>query len=180
MEHQNKYQITKKIAYQQMAENEPDADAKRRFQQQPFESVIKGHQNVRKTGAGKNILVIETEKGIRNMLEVVLKEKGYLVVTAASGNEGIVANKKGIDVILLSDSCSDASIQGIVNALKQRNPVPIIMMISPRKKKVTELFSDGADGYLMKPIKTEKLFIKIKSVLRDTKPERKKDWGGDG
>lgn len=62
MEHQNKYQITKKIAYQQMAENEPDADAKRRFQQQPFESVIKGHQNVRKTGAGKSILVIETEK----------------------------------------------------------------------------------------------------------------------
>lgn len=177
----NKYRVSKKIAHQQMAENEPDVEAKKRFQKDPLQYIRKteqmneyrNQQCVRSRNAEDKILVIESEKGIRNMLEVTLKQKGYSVVLAASGNEGIVANKKNITLILLSDACSDVSVRGIIPALKQRNPVPIIVMKSAKRKKVIDFLPEGADGYLVKPIEPEKLFIKIERVLNNAATEKK-------
>lgn len=180
MDNQNRYRISKRIAYQKMSENEPDEQAKKRFQKEPFqgfgkEENLKNYKMEKECFSEDTILIIESEKGRRNMLEVALRQKGYSVVTAASGNEGIVANKKNVDLVLLSDSCSDASVQGILSALKERNPVPVIVMISPRKKKkVIEIYSDDADTYLMEPIDVKRLFVKIDDTLRNTRLKQKK------
>jgi DNA-binding response OmpR family regulator len=119
----------------------------------------------------KHILVIEDDVQINQMLETLLKKQGYWVRCAYSGTEGLLVHDKEIDLILLDLMLPGKSGEEIIGELKQKHPVPVIVMsaIHDVSKKV-DLFSLGADDYLTKPFHNEELLARIAVRLR---PERK-------
>lgn len=114
------------------------------------------------------ILIIEDDKDINNMLEKLLQYHDYETMSAYSGTEGVLLHQEDIDLILLDLMLPGKSGEEIIKELKEKHPVPIIVMsaIEETKKKV-ELLNLGADDYVTKPFHQEELLARIKVQLRN-------------
>jgi DNA-binding response OmpR family regulator len=117
--------------------------------------------------ASKNILIIEDDTEINQMLATLLRQQGYEVTCAYSGTEGVLVHSEKTDLILLDLMLPGKSGEEIIEELKEKNPVPVIVMsaICDVSKKVS-LFSMGADDYITKPFHNEELLARIEARLR--------------
>lgn len=115
----------------------------------------------------KNILVIEDDAEIADMLRVLLTRNGYSVTNAYSGTEGLLVHGNSVDLILLDLMLPGKSGDQMIGELKQKKPVPIIIMsaIDDISKKV-DMFSLGADDYITKPFHNDELLARIAARLR--------------
>lgn len=110
------------------------------------------------------ILIIEQDPGMRAMLEIVLKTKGYEVVSVKTGNEGIVANENNVNLVIVSERCPDVAIEDLISALKHRNSVPILVIVN-NSYKIQELFMSGMDDYLRRPFEMKDIVSKVENYL---------------
>lgn len=117
----------------------------------------------------KTILIIEDDTEINNMLQILLRNNGYNTLSAYSGTEGILVHGEKTDLILLDLMLPGRSGEDIINDLKQKHNVPIIVMsaIHDINKKV-DLFDLGADDYVTKPFHNDELLARISARLRNT------------
>ena len=115
----------------------------------------------------KTILIIEDDTEISNMLSLLLRHNGYQTVCAYSGTEGVLAHGSTIDLILLDLMLPGKSGEEIVDDLKSKHNVPIIVTsaIHDVGKKV-DLFSLGVDHYVTKPFDNDELLARIAARLR--------------
>lgn len=118
----------------------------------------------------KRILIVEDDKNINELLQNLLKRNGYETLSAYSGTEGILLHDQSIDLILLDLMLPGRNGEEIIEDLKEKNDVPIIVMsaIDEIDKKVN-LFELGADDYLTKPFENRELLARIKVQLRHEK-----------
>lgn len=115
----------------------------------------------------KTILIVEDDTEINNMLQILLKNNGYEVISAYSGTEGILVHDKSVNLILLDLMLPGRSGDDIIKDLKQKHNVPIIIMsaVHDVRKKV-DLFALGADDYVTKPFHNDELLARIAARLR--------------
>ena len=122
------------------------------------------------------ILVVDDQTDLLELLSMSLSQEGYLVRTAASGEEAmahIAADKP--DLILLDIILGDTS--GIKMTTRLKNDVatahiPIVLLTA--KDTETDIIvglSVGADDYITKPFSTKVLLARIDAVLRRAYPE---------
>jgi CheY-like chemotaxis protein len=119
----------------------------------------------------KKILVIEDEEGLREIIQFSLEAAaGWDVVTAASGNEGIIiAQKEQPNAILLDVMMPE--MDGIetfkslqANALTGH--IPTIFLTAKARNNEQEQFMDlGVSGVITKPIKAQDLVEQIQAIL---------------
>jgi DNA-binding response OmpR family regulator len=122
----------------------------------------------------KTILVIEDDNDINNMLQILLRQNGYEVISAYSGTEGLLVHGENISLILLDLMLPGRSGEDIILELKQKHNIPIIVMsaIHDINKKV-DLFALGADDYITKPFHNDELLARIQARLRtDSTPAK--------
>lgn len=121
------------------------------------------------------ILIIEDDKDINQMLEKLLGSYQYQTVSAYSGTEGLLLHKEDIDLILLDLMLPGKNGEEIIQELKQKHSVPIIVMsaIEETEKKV-DLLNEGADDYVTKPFHQEELLARIKVQLRNREKTKEK------
>jgi len=118
----------------------------------------------------KKIIIIDDEPSVGTLLKINLKQKGYSVVTAESGVEGITkAEAEGFDLIILDvalPGMNGIEICRTFREIKNYLEVPIIM-ISSRSDNLTieQTWSAGASDYLVKPFTFEELIQKIEDYL---------------
>lgn len=115
----------------------------------------------------KTILIIEDDTDINHMLRILLSQHGYAAVSAYSGTEGLLVHGREIDLILLDLMLPGRSGEDIIEELKQKHNVPVIVMSAVHDvgKKV-DLFTLGADDYVTKPFHNEELLARIDARLR--------------
>lgn len=115
----------------------------------------------------KTILIIEDDTEINNMLQILLKNNGFEVVSAFSGTEGVLVHSQNISLILLDLMLPGRSGDDIIKDLKRKHNVPIIVMsaVHDVRKKV-DLFALGADDYITKPFHNDELLARIAARLR--------------
>ncbi len=122
-----------------------------------------------------NILIIEDEKPIITLLEYNLTKEGYKVKSAESGEEGIQSIKNNIpDLIILDWMLPDFSGVEVCRQLKKNKifkTIPILMLTakSQEEDKVVG-FETGVDDYVTKPFSQKEILLRIKSLLKRTKP----------
>ncbi len=125
------------------------------------------------TRTQNTILIIEDDNDINQMLSRLLQLNGFSSVSAYSGTEGLLLHNETISLILLDLMLPGKNGEEIIDELKKKNPVPIIVMsaIHNVDKKV-DLFTLGADDYVNKPFHNEELLARIRLQLKHAQAAR--------
>ncbi len=114
------------------------------------------------------ILVAEDEKGMRELLAIVLKKSGHDVVLCENGRIAIDAIKKEIfDLIITDLKMPEADGLSVLKTSKELSPDTVVMMITAfgTTEVAIEAMKAGANDYIIKPFKVDELKIKIGNAL---------------
>jgi DNA-binding NtrC family response regulator len=114
------------------------------------------------------ILVVDDEKTIRWSLGEALREDGYEVIDADSGEKGLEwFKKKSADLVLLDLKLPGEDGISILKKIRKLDPtVPVIMMTAYGEvETAVQAMKNGAYDFVLKPFALEKLKITIKNAL---------------
>ena len=120
----------------------------------------------------KKILVVDDEPDVLEFLERVLERRGYRVVTAANGTEGLIrAQVERPDLILLDILMEKMDGWETLRLLKLDDesrdvPVVIVSALTEPKDKIRAL-QEGAVDYITKPFEVEESLAKIAAILEE-------------
>jgi DNA-binding response OmpR family regulator len=123
----------------------------------------------------QTVLVVEDEASIASFVSAYLKNAGYGVRTAATGNEALrqVAAEKPA-LVVLDLMLPDIDGIEVCKRIRQDSDLPILMLTA-RDEDVDKIIGleVGADDYLTKPFNPRELVARVKSILRRATPERR-------
>ena len=125
----------------------------------------------------KRILVIDDEAGLREMVNAVLSQKGYAVVEAGNGRQGIKLARQTLPNLILCDvRMQELDGYRTLAALREEPAtaaIPFILMTGyadpAGMRQGMEL---GADDYLPKPFSAEQLHGAVEARLRKAEQVR--------
>ena len=130
----------------------------------------------------QKILVIDDEPMFCSLVEQVLSNKGYEVLTASSGQEGLrllFAHKPNL--VLLDVAMPGMDGWQTCERIRDISDIPVIMLTGKRKGEddIVRGLDFGADEYLVKPVGSKELVARVRAVLRRAEmpysPEAKKE-----
>jgi two-component system, OmpR family, phosphate regulon response regulator PhoB len=123
----------------------------------------------------KTILIIEDEKDLAELVAFNLEKEGYRTLLAADGITGLEKARAGSpDLILLDLMLPGLPGTELCKLLKMDDKtarIPLIMLTAKGEEidRVVGL-ELGADDYVVKPFSTRELLLRVKAVLRRTRP----------
>ena len=125
----------------------------------------------------KKILVIDDEEWLREMIQLALRQRGYEVIEARNGHDGIEQARAELPDLILCD-VNMGKVDGYLTlaALRTEAPtaaIPFILMTgladNAGMRHGMEL---GADDYLPKPFTTEVLYAAVEARLKKSQTVR--------
>jgi two-component system sensor histidine kinase/response regulator len=131
----------------------------------------------------KKILVIDDEEWLREMMRLALSQKGYEVIEASNGEEGIASARKALPDLILCD-VNMQKVDGYLTLSSLRAEpataaIPFILMTGLADQAgMRHGMELGADDYLPKPFTIEALYgavearLKKASVIREQAEEK--------
>ncbi len=117
----------------------------------------------------KNILVIDDDKSILRTFTRILQKSGYQIDVAETGKEALdKAKKKNYDLALIDIRLPDMDGTDLLVKLKQDMNYAIKIMITgfPSLETGVKALDEGADAYLVKPVKPEELIALIEEKFK--------------
>ncbi len=116
----------------------------------------------------KHILVIEDDSLIRNEIVILLEKAGYQVDEITDFKDTTQqAMKYDVDLILLDLNLPGESGFQICKNLKAKESIPILILTSrDRLNDEIHALKLGADEYLTKPFRKERLLVRIENILK--------------
>ena len=114
------------------------------------------------------ILVVDDDQAIAEMVGIVLRAKGFDVVTTPDGASALESIEHlAPDVVLLDLMLPGIDGIEVCRRLRRDSDVPIIMLTARSDTAdVVEGLEAGADDYLTKPFEPEELVARIKARVR--------------
>lgn len=115
------------------------------------------------------ILVVEDDLEISRLIEMILKKKGYSVVTINDGLSALnLLKNQSFDLVVLDWMLPQLSgIDLIKEMRKNNNLTPAIFITAKTQPEDIVLgLESGADDYLTKPFESSILLARVESVLR--------------
>ncbi len=121
-------------------------------------------------GGTEKILVVEDEKVLQTLLAEVLSGKGYTVITASDGEEGLQIYREHKDElcgVVLDMGLPKLPGQALFLKMRQINPKPGIILASGYldEELKRDLFELGAGAFIYKPYKATEILRTVRDVL---------------
>lgn len=119
-----------------------------------------------------NILIVEDDKSLRRLMEVILKQKGYYVYLAQNGEEAIeIFEDKIINLVICDIMMPKVNGYELVKVLRSSYyDLPIFMVTAKENiEDKRKAFSIGADDYMVKSIDLDDMLLRINALLRRSK-----------
>ena len=122
------------------------------------------------------ILVVDDDESIRNTMKAILKDDGYVVDLAATGNGAIQKTEEtAYNVVLIDIRLPD--MDGVELLKRMKDAVPrtrkIIVTGYPSMQNAITALNKNADAYLIKPVDLEKLLSTVKEQIKLQENEKK-------
>ena len=125
-----------------------------------------------------NILLVEDEPTLRAGTEQFLVQRGFTVLTAASGEEALEQFAEAdADAIILDIMLPGMSGIEVLHQIRQASDVPVLMLTALHDEP-TQIasFDELADDYMSKPFSLVILEKRIRALLRRQQPVKKTLW----
>jgi len=117
----------------------------------------------------QKILVIDDEPMFCSLVEQVLSNKGYEVLTAGNGQEGLrLMFTHKPNLVLLDVAMPGMDGWQTCERIRDISDIPVIMLTGKRKGEddIVRGLDFGADEYLVKPVGSKELVARVRAVLR--------------
>ena len=120
---------------------------------------------------GKSILIVDDDRDILTAIEEAFKETGAALLTATDGNTAVtLATEKQPDLLILDAMLPQRSgflVLEKLKAKKPRNSKPYVIMITANPGKRHQIWAEslGANAYLTKPFRMDRLFEAAQELL---------------
>ncbi len=114
------------------------------------------------------ILVVDDEKGMRDLLKKILTKEGYEVILAEDGEEGLsVIRETAVDVVIADLDMPVINGVEMIKRAKEFDPNLIIIVITAYAsiESAVETLKLGAYDYLIKPFEIDELKIVVKKAV---------------
>jgi two-component system OmpR family response regulator len=121
------------------------------------------------------VLVVEDEPRLAKTLQMGLSAEGFIVVTAATGTDGLwQASENRFDVVVLDIMLPGLSGYEVLRRMRARDIWTPVLMLTAKDGDYDEAdaFDLGADDYLTKPFSFIVLLARLRALLRRGAPER--------
>lgn len=114
------------------------------------------------------ILVVDDEEYVRKLLQRILEDASYGVVTAANGREALEKlTQNKVSLVLLDIRMPELDGFQTLELIRQKYEVPVIMLTGMGEvTTLRDAMALGADDYIKKPFRTTELLARVKAKLR--------------
>jgi len=117
----------------------------------------------------KRILLVDDDQEIVETLRVALESKGYVVLVARDGNEGLaLAERDDPALVILDMMMPKRSGFLVLERLRRTRPVPVrIIMITANEGNRHKDYAEklGVDDYIRKPFAMDRLVESVQRLL---------------
>jgi two-component system KDP operon response regulator KdpE len=122
-------------------------------------------------------LVVDDEPQIRRLLTVTLEANGYRVITANTGQEGLVlAAQHRPAVVILDLGLPDLNGLEVLKRLREWSETPVLILtVQDAEAEKIQALDGGADDYVTKPFNTGELLARLRAALRHADKARAED-----
>jgi YesN/AraC family two-component response regulator len=117
------------------------------------------------------VLIVDDELHIRKILRRMVRQAGYSVTEAASGDEAIgYLDSDGYDIVISDIRMPHMDGMQLLNRIKRHHPETSVVMMTGYAGEfpVSQVMSAGADHYLAKPFGNDD----VAATLQDVKEQR--------
>lgn len=113
-------------------------------------------------------VVIEDDEDVRNLVDAILKEAGFVVHSAATGREGVeVVRDHHASVVTLDVGLPDMDGHEVLRRIRQFSDAYVVMLTARRDEPDTlTAFLTGADDYVKKPFLPRELRARVTAMMR--------------
>ena len=115
------------------------------------------------------ILLADDESEIRNVLKILLANKGYEVLEAANGEEAVKAanENKDIDLCIMDIMMPVMSGVDATAQIRRFSDMPILFLTAKSlDSDKMRAYSSGGDDYIVKPFSPRELLLKVEALTR--------------
>ena len=143
-----------------------------------FKNIFKKFFSSNKEGRKKIKIVVIDDLGTnRTFFQRVLEKRGYTVLTAISGEDGIPLVKKEMPDLVLLDfvmpGMKGPEVCKAIKADKVTKDVPVLFLTSvDAPTDIIACYEQGAENFLTKPIQAGELVKHVEMILDDYKDQR--------
>ncbi|MEW6440439.1 MAG: sigma-54 dependent transcriptional regulator, partial [bacterium] len=124
------------------------------------------------------ILVVDDERGMREFLEIMLKNDSFDVETAAGGQEAIdKLEERFFDIVICDVKMPQVDGMDVLRKAKETWPDTAVIMITAYASAETavEAMKQGALDYITKPFKVEEVRIVLKRAMERRSLEKENE-----
>ena len=129
-----------------------------------------------------NVLLVEDEKSITTLIKYNLEKEGFQVYCSETGEDALkIIKEKTPDLVILDWMLPDTSGIDVCRQIKidkklKNIPVLILTAKGEPDDKIKGL-EVGADDYVTKPFNNKELLLRVKSLIKRSKPSLLEDLG---
>lgn len=118
---------------------------------------------------GKRVLLVDDDNEIVESMRTVLESRGYQILVARDGNQGLMmAEKEEPDLVVLDMMMPKRSGFLVLEKLRRSRPVPMkVIMITANEGSRHKAYAEmlGVDDYIRKPFAMDRLLQSIDKLL---------------
>ena len=118
---------------------------------------------------GKRVLIVDDDNEIVESMRTVLVSRGYEILIARDGNQGLImAEKETPDLVVLDMMMPKRSGFLVLEKLRRSRPVPMkVIMITANEGSRHKAYAEmlGVDDYIRKPFAMDRLLQSIDRLL---------------
>lgn len=127
----------------------------------------------------KTILVADDETRLRDLLRIVLENRGYRVIEAENGKQALsVFDENAPDMVILDVMMPEMDGLACCSRLRAKSSCPVLMLTAKGEDyDQVRGFDCGADDYIIKPFTPMVLVARVEALFRRSQNQQRTSFG---